>query len=108
MLEEWRPGQDIRMSANPDYFRAAEGLPAFDVLLFRFIPEGGSASIEQLLTEDCDILDETAIADALNVDVLDHESFQILAGLTANDRIKRGKTMIKLTETNLPCHPRQV
>ena len=71
VMEEWRAGNDIRMTRNPAYFRASEGWPQFDTLLFRFLEGGPPASVEQLLTNECDILDESAVADALDVEILD-------------------------------------
>ncbi|MEK6587821.1 MAG: ABC transporter substrate-binding protein, partial [Chloroflexota bacterium] len=88
VIEEWRPGQDIRLRKNPDYFRAAEGLPGFDVLLFRFLADGSLGSIEQLLTSECDVLDETAIADALDVELLDEDALSLLVDLAASGRIQ--------------------
>jgi len=88
VMEEWRPGIDIRMTRNPAYFRASEGLPEFDTLLFRFLGGTPSAGLEQLLTRECDILDETAIADALNIQVLDSEALQQLKRLAASGSIR--------------------
>ncbi|MFQ5922165.1 MAG: ABC transporter substrate-binding protein [Anaerolineales bacterium] len=83
VLLEWRPGQDITLSRNPDYFRANEGLPGFDVLQFRFLRGGPQGSIEQLLTRECDVLDESALADALGVEVIDPGALAELAELDA-------------------------
>ena len=71
VIQEWRPGQHITLVRNPEYFRAGEGLPGFDVLQFRFLQGGPQGSIEQLLTRECDVLDESALADALGVEVMD-------------------------------------
>jgi len=81
-IEEWRPGNDIRMSRNQTYFRSGEGLPAFETLLFRFLDGTPPAGIEQLLTNECDILDESAIADALDIQVLDTEALSELQRLS--------------------------
>jgi peptide/nickel transport system substrate-binding protein len=70
-LEDWLPGQQISLIPNPLYFRAAEGLPSFDRLIFRFIASEAQSSIDQLLTGECDVLDESAILQALGVDSLD-------------------------------------
>ena len=88
VLQEWRPGQYITLERNPDYFRADEGLPGFDVLQFRFLQGGTQGSIEQLLTSECDILDETAIADALGGEVLDPRALAELASLDAAGQIE--------------------
>jgi len=87
VMQEWRPGNDIRMTRNPAYFRASEGLPEFETLLFRFLGGTPPASIEQLLTRECDILDETAIADALDIQVLDTEALSELQRLAASGSI---------------------
>ena len=87
VIEEWRPGNDIRMTRNPTYFRSSEGLPQFETLLFRFLDGNPPASIEQLLTSECDILDESAIADALDIQVLDTEALSELQRLEFSGRI---------------------
>lgn len=92
VIEEWRPGNDIRMSRNPAYFRSGEGLPAFETLLFRFLDGSPPASIEQLLTSECDILDESAIADSLDVQVLDTEALSELQRLSNSGAISLAST----------------
>jgi peptide/nickel transport system substrate-binding protein len=91
-IEEWRPGNDIRMTRNPAYFRSEEGLPAFETSLFRFLDGSPPASIEQLLTSECDILDESAIADALDVQVLDTEALSELQRLSNAGTIRLAST----------------
>jgi peptide/nickel transport system substrate-binding protein len=83
VLQEWRPGQEITLVRNPDYFRANEGMPGFDVLQFRFLRGGPQGSVEQLLTRECDILDESALADALGVEVMDPKALAELTELAA-------------------------
>ena len=58
VIDEWTPGDHISLSRNPNYFRAAEGLPAFDRLVFRFMPNQ-DAAIAALQAGECDYLDET-------------------------------------------------
>ncbi len=58
VIEEWTPGDHISLNRNPNYFRGQAGLPAFDKLVFRFIPERDDA-IDALLAGECDYLDET-------------------------------------------------
>jgi peptide/nickel transport system substrate-binding protein len=62
-IVEWREGDAIVLRPNPNYFRAAEGLPRFDTLEFRFVGAEPGVGVQQLLTGECDVLDETAIAD---------------------------------------------
>ncbi len=92
VIEEWRPGNDFRMTRNPAYFRSGEGLPAFETLLFRFLDGSPPASIEQLLTNECDILDESAIADALDIQVLDTEALSELQRLSNSGTISLTST----------------
>jgi peptide/nickel transport system substrate-binding protein len=92
VLQEWRTGQDITLTRNPDYFRAGEGLPGFDVLQFRFLQGGPQGSIEQLLTRECDILDESALADALGVEVMDPSALARLVEIDATGRIEMAWT----------------
>lgn len=58
VVDEWTPGDHITLSKNPNYFRKDEGFPAFDRLVFRFIPDKDEA-IAALLAGECDFLDET-------------------------------------------------
>lgn len=37
MLENWTPGDGARVVANPNYWRAAEGLPYLDAINFKFL-----------------------------------------------------------------------
>ena len=63
-LVEWTQGRDIELERNPRYFRADEGLPAFDRLLFRFVGEGPTSAVQQVLTGECDILDDSLLLDS--------------------------------------------
>jgi len=56
VFKEWSAGEDIRLEKNPAYFRAAEGLPKFETLTFRFIQDAPTA-ISALLAGQCDLLD---------------------------------------------------
>jgi peptide/nickel transport system substrate-binding protein len=56
VIRDWASGDAITLTKNPYYFRADEGLPKFDILVFRFVaaPE---AAISELLAGKCDLLD---------------------------------------------------
>ncbi|MBN1304833.1 MAG: hypothetical protein JXA13_10395 [Anaerolineales bacterium] len=56
VIEEWLPGEQIELTKNLNYFRIDEGLPKFDTLIFRFMPDPNQA-ISALLDGACDILD---------------------------------------------------
>lgn len=63
-VEEWVIGSHIRLARNPNYFRAVEGLPHFDFLIFRFIGENATRAIAYLLSGTCDVANVTAHLDA--------------------------------------------
>ncbi len=60
-IEEWQSGEQLLLVRNPNYFRAGEGLPTFDRLLFRFLKSDSTAAIQQLLTGECDLVDESLL-----------------------------------------------
>jgi peptide/nickel transport system substrate-binding protein len=64
VIQEWVEGDHIRLVRNPRYFRAAEGLPRFDVLTFRFVPDPQTA-LQDLADGTCDILDPSVPLDGL-------------------------------------------
>ncbi|MCL4558986.1 MAG: peptide ABC transporter substrate-binding protein [Chloroflexi bacterium] len=60
VIDQWVKGDHIQLHKNPSYFRAKEGLPKFDTLVFRFLGENSSASVTALLDGECDVVDQTA------------------------------------------------
>jgi peptide/nickel transport system substrate-binding protein len=60
MLENWEIGNEIRLSKNPNFFRAEEGLPRFDNLVFRFTGEDPIFNISRLLSGECDLVEQDA------------------------------------------------
>ena len=56
MLEEWVEGESISLRKNPHYFRAAEGLPKFDRVIFRITGKNPNTNIAALLAGECDIV----------------------------------------------------
>ena len=65
VIDEWTPGDHISLTKNPGYFRAGAGLPAFDRLVFRFIPNGDEA-LAALLAGECDVVDKTVLSEEQN------------------------------------------
>ena len=63
VIDEWVRGDHIQLSKNPAYFRAAEGLPAFDILVYRFLGEYTDSNLTALLTEECDVIDQASMVD---------------------------------------------
>ena len=60
VIDEWTAGDHIRLVKNTNYFRAEEGLPNFDVLVFRFTPGLAETDLSPLVTGECDIM-ETSV-----------------------------------------------
>jgi len=58
MINEWVAGDHISLQRNPNYFRASEGLPNFDFLVFRFT-ETPEAALDALLVGECDFIDRS-------------------------------------------------
>ena len=57
VIDTWESGQPIRLSPNPYYFRAAEGLPYFETLSFRFISnQNVDTALDALAEGQCDVL----------------------------------------------------
>lgn len=58
ILAEWVSGDHISLVRNPNYFRAGEGLPYFDSLVFRFVGRQGDNSVAALQAGECDVVDQ--------------------------------------------------
>lgn len=63
VIEEWVANDHIQLRKNPAYFRAAEGLPRFDILVYRFLGEPADNNLAALLTGECDLVDQTSLLD---------------------------------------------
>lgn len=55
MLQEWIPGDHLTLVRNPYYFRASEGLPRLDQVIFRFIGDPTTLA-QELLAGRCDLV----------------------------------------------------
>jgi len=62
IVQEWKPGESIRLIKNLNYFLADSGLPKFDELTFLFTPDANSA-LTALVDGTCDILDPSVQLD---------------------------------------------
>ena len=58
VVQEWTAGDHITLQKNPNYFRAAEGLPKFDTLVVRFIGDTADGNMNALLAGECDVIDQ--------------------------------------------------
>lgn len=54
VVKEWVPGDYIIVSRNPNYFRADEGLPYLDHVVFKFASDA-SELVARVLSGECDI-----------------------------------------------------
>jgi peptide/nickel transport system substrate-binding protein len=61
ILQEWQPGKFIRLKRNPLYFRASQGLPKFDTLIFKFINIQGDTNLMGILRGECDFVNQTTL-----------------------------------------------
>lgn len=59
VIQEWVAGDHISLQRNPNYFRASEGLPKFDLLTYRFLGEPADNNLAALTNGECDIVDQS-------------------------------------------------
>jgi peptide/nickel transport system substrate-binding protein len=63
IVTEWVAGDHITVEKNPNYYRADEGLPYLDTVIFRFVADS-NAAVAQLISGECDIAtQDTALED---------------------------------------------
>jgi peptide/nickel transport system substrate-binding protein len=60
-ISDWNDGE-LSLVPNEFYDGATAAAPAFDRLIFRFLDETGDAAIQQILTDECDLVDETLLS----------------------------------------------
>ncbi|MDY7077230.1 MAG: peptide ABC transporter substrate-binding protein [Chloroflexota bacterium] len=60
VIEEWVEGERITLVRNSHYFRAAEGLPYLDRVIFRFVPDLQQA-LDLLAVGECDLIGQDLI-----------------------------------------------
>ena len=60
VIDEWVQGDSVTLHKNPNYYRADEGLPIFDTVVYRFVGENSNANIAAVLSGECDIVDQTS------------------------------------------------
>jgi len=58
ILESWTAGDNITFKKNPAYFRAAEGLPKFDHLVYRFLGNPADSAKLAVVSGECDVVDQ--------------------------------------------------
>ncbi len=84
IIEEWVSGDHIQLKKNPAYFRADEGLPVFDNLIYRFLGEPEDSPLTALLSKECDVIDQSTLVEEQLAEVLQQQaegSLQAYIGL---------------------------
>ena len=71
IIESWTAAMEIVLKRNPNYFRAGDGLPYFDMLHIRFISNEGRMGISALISGECDLVDQTVRLDDQITEILD-------------------------------------
>jgi peptide/nickel transport system substrate-binding protein len=64
-IREWQAGEQIVLDRNPHYLLPSGEPPFFDVLVFRFIGSDFEDAYQQLLTGECDVIDETFLSNGV-------------------------------------------
>jgi peptide/nickel transport system substrate-binding protein len=59
MITEWKSGDSITLVKNPNYFRASEGLPYYDRVVFKFLGNIPVTDLTPVVNGECDIIDSS-------------------------------------------------
>ena len=62
-FDVWEPGKYIRLSKNKNYFRASEGLPQFDTIIFQFY-DSPQQALADFIDGRCDLVDTSVHAES--------------------------------------------
>jgi peptide/nickel transport system substrate-binding protein len=82
-IVEWTRGDHLTLQKNPNYFRAKEGLPHFDTLVYRFIGTRSGSALNALQAGECDLVDRTARLDEQLPALLELQNNQKAQAFTA-------------------------
>ena len=64
VMKEWVAGDHITLEKNENYYRASEGLPKVDSVVFRFTGTDPNPVIAAALAGECDIIEQTSGLDS--------------------------------------------
>ena len=81
IIDEWVPDESITLRKNPNYFRAGEGLPKFDRVIFRFTGQNANAYIAAILAGECDIVN-SPLGDQIELLLELHQAGKLKATFT--------------------------
>jgi len=82
-IEKWTPGRELVLTRNAFYISAEGVVPAFDRLVYRFLEPGLRQGMQQVLTGECDVLDESL---ALSTGAGEEYNESLLAMLDLQDQ----------------------
>lgn len=74
VIQEWVAGDHITLHKNENYFRAGEGLPYFDTLVYRFIGQTADSNLSGLVSGECDVVDQNMQFLQMVPDLLNREA----------------------------------
>jgi peptide/nickel transport system substrate-binding protein len=60
VVNKWVIGESIELVQNANYYRASEGLPKFDRLVYRFINPASGGSLAALVAGQCDAVERSS------------------------------------------------
>lgn len=79
-IDEWVFGDHISLSKNHNYFKADQGLPIFDHLVFRFLGPHADSNLKALEIGECDFIDPSVQLDEQLTDVVERNNLgQLMA-----------------------------
>jgi len=73
VLREWMSGDHLAFERNPDYFRAAEGLPRLDRVTYRIVPDPAQI-LADLRNGQCDVAPQSPVYEAVASHFMDAEA----------------------------------
>ncbi|MBF8282250.1 MAG: putative ABC transporter substrate binding protein, partial [Anaerolineales bacterium] len=73
VLREWMSGDHLAFERNPDYFRAAEGLPRLDRVTYRIVPDPAQI-LADLRNGQCDVAPQSPVYEAVASNFIDAEA----------------------------------
>ncbi len=73
-VDNWVSGSHIELSRNTHYFRADEGLPKFEKLVFRFLGPNADSNLKALEINECDFIDATVELNQQLTDVVERSN----------------------------------
>ncbi len=71
VISEWVKGDHITLKKNPKYFRASEGLPKIETLIYKFPGTQADNNLAALQKGECDVVDPSAGLESMLEQVLD-------------------------------------